>query len=254
MDIKPIQIDQLRIPKLESQILPPPIVSSLSPPVTVNIGLPIVDIPGCVEARSTSNEGNSTIFGDDPNGVVTLCSSGVPSFDPLNFEPEQIILTGPAEPPPVQPPPKPAPLPQPPKVEPPQLPQVTCPTPAQEAKEPVGTYVNGYRDVVVAYQLIGNECVQLTESVPIPQQVVAGLPSGGQVASVGGIAVIATTSALLAKPLADMLLKVVKPTVKKVIKKIASIRGKKTPIESVKDRRDQQRIRSHAIRKLKGKE
>ena len=254
MDIKPIQIDQLQIQRVGSQILPPPIVSSLSPPVTVNIGLPIVDIPGCVEARSTSNEGNSTIFGDDPNGVVTLCNSGFPSFDPLNFEPEQIILTGPAEPPPVQPPPKPEPVPQPPKVEPPQLPQVTCPTPAQEAKEPVGTYVNGYRDVVVSYQLIGNECVQLTESVSIPEQVVAGLPSGGQVASVGGIAVIATTSALLAKPLADILLKVVKPTVKKVIKKIAAIRGKKTPIESVMDRRGQQRIRSHAIRKLKGKE
>ena len=40
------------------------------------------------------------------------------------------------------------------------------------------------------------------------------------------IAVVATTSALLAKPLADLLLKVVKPTVKKVVKKIAALRGK----------------------------
>ncbi len=36
---------------------------------------------------------------------------------------------------------------------------------------------------------------------------------------VGGIAVIATSSALLAKPLADLLLKAVKPAVKKVIEK-----------------------------------
>lgn len=253
MDINPIQINQLRIPRVESQTLPPPIVSSLSPPVTVNIGLPIVDIPGCVEARDGSNEGNTTIFGDDPNGVVTLCGAGVPSFNPLNFEPNRMILTGPPEVPPVEPSPTP-PTPKTPEVEQPQLPQITCPTEAQVAKEPIGTYLNGYRDIVVAYQLIGKECVQITEPVPIPEQVIAGLPSGGQVASVGGIAVIATTSALLAKPLADLLLKVVKPTVKKVIKKIAKLRGKKEVIESLKVRRDQQRIRSHAIRKLKGKE
>jgi len=68
---------------------------------------------------------------------------------------------------------------------------------------------------------------------------------------VGGIAVIATTSALLAKPLADLLLKVVKPTVKKVIKKIAAIRGKSVPILSLKERRDLQRERTKAIRVLK---
>lgn len=70
----------------------------------------------------------------------------------------------------------------------------------------------------------------------------------------GGIAVVATSSALLAKPLADLLLKVIKPTVKKVMKKITTLRGKTVKIESLMERRDQQRIRNHAIRKLKGKE
>ena len=128
---------------------------------------------------------------------------------------------------------------------------VECPTPAQKAKEPVGTFVEGYRKKVVEYKLAGNECIQITEAVGIPQQIIAGLPSGGQVASVGGIAVIATTSALLAKPLADLLLKVVKPTVKKVVKKIAAIRGKTVPILSLKERQDLQRERTKAIRVLK---
>jgi hypothetical protein len=128
---------------------------------------------------------------------------------------------------------------------------VECPTPAQEAKEPVGTFVEGYRKKVIEYKLAGNECIQITEAVGLPQQIIAGLPSGGQVASVGGIAVIATTSALLAKPLADLLLKVVKPTVKKVIKKIAKIRGKTVPILSLKERQDLQRERTKAIRVLK---
>ncbi len=46
------------------------------------------------------------------------------------------------------------------------------------------------------------------------------------VATTGGIAVVATTSALLAKPLADLLLKVVKPLVKKTIGKIQKMLGK----------------------------
>ena len=211
-------------------------------------------MPGCVEARNVTNETNTTIFGDDPKGVVTLCGPGVPSYDPINFEPERIILTGPAEPPPIEPPPETPEVKAPAPPPPPPPPQVQCPTPAQQAKEPVGTLVNGFRERVVGYRLLGNECVQDTEPVPIQEQIIEGLPSGGQVVQVGGVAVIATTSALLAKPLADLLLKVVKPTVKKVIKKIAKIRGKKVVVESSRDRRAAQRVRNHAIRKLKGKE
>ena len=87
--------------------------------------------------------------------------------------------------------------------------------------------------------------------VPLPQQIVAGLPSGGQVVQVGGVAVVATASALLAKPLADILLKAVKPTIKKVMKKIAAIRKKPIPVQSVGDRRAEQRQMNHAVRELR---
>jgi hypothetical protein len=80
------------------------------------------------------------------------------------------------------------------------------------------------------------------------------LPPLDMVTTTASIAVVATSTAIFAKPVADLLLKVVKPTVKKVVKKIATLRGKKVKIESVMERREQQRIRSHAIRKLKGKE
>ena len=129
--------------------------------------------------------------------------------------------------------------------------KIDCPTPAQQAKEPVGTYIEGFRKKVTEYQLIGKECIQITEKVPLPEQIIAGLPSAGAVMTTGGIAVIATTSALMAKPLADILLKVVKPTVKKVMKKIAKIRGKQPEVLSVRDRQDLQRERSHAIRELR---
>ena len=251
MEIKPIQIRGNGIPELnvlDNSI--PQVFSGYPVPVTVDIGFPVVDIPGCVEARNTED-----LQQNDPRGNAVFCDGNVPSFNPPNFEPNQILRTRPAgidtrtegdKTPPVDE----LPIPK----TPPASAVIQCPTAAQQAKEPVGTYIEGFRKKVIDYELIGNECVQLTEAVPIPEQIIAGLPSGGQVMQVGGIAVIATTSALLAKPLADILLKVVKPTVKKVIKKIAAIRGKSVPFLSVKDRRDQQRIRSHAIRKLKGKE
>jgi hypothetical protein len=248
ISIRDIQINDIRTYDFNNTSTSLPLAS----PVVVNIGVPVVDIPGCVEATETNSAKNNQLREDDSNGLVTYCDSGVPNFSPISYEPNQMILTGPPVVGGTNSPDSPE-VPPPPKTNTPPIASavVECPTPAQEAKEPVGTYVQGYRKKVIEYKLTGNECIQITEAVGLPQQIIAGLPSGGQVASVGGIAVIATTSALLAKPLADLLLKVVKPTVKKVIKKIAAIRGKTVPILSLKERQDLQRERTKAIRVLK---
>ena len=248
MEIKEIKIREVEIPTWTfqdpSQSLP------YAAPVTVNIGVPIVDIPGCVEAHEANN-GSKTLLADDPRGKVTYCDGTVPSYDPIEFQPNQLIPTGKPKVDTRQPKAPPAPkLPATPKI-PPATAKVDCPTAAQEAKEPVGTMVEGFRKKVVEYKLIGNECVQITEAVPLPQQIVAGLPSGGQVVQVGGVAVIATASALLAKPLADILLKAVKPTIKKVMKKIATIRKKPIPVLSSGERRAEQRQMNHAVRELR---
>jgi len=226
----------------------PPI--PVAPPVTVNIGVPIVDIPGCVEAHEANNKSNS-VGGDDERGLVTYCDSGVPSYNPIQFEPEQIV---PTYTPNIDTRQQPTPdVPKTPDI--PRTPAATakveCPTKVQQIQEPVGTYVEGFRKIVTGYELIDNTCVQITEEVPLPTQIVAGLPSGGQVVQVGGVAVIATTSALLAKPLADLLLKAVKPAVKKVMKKIAALRGKKPPTPSVKERQAEQRQMTAAVRALR---
>jgi hypothetical protein len=252
-----IQIRKLDIPEIGEWLISPPQAIPPVPPVTQQIGVPIVNIPGCVEANKEKNPKNTSLLEDDPKGTITLCDAGTPSFNPIDYDPEQIIPTTPA---PVAPvpktttPEKPESLPTP-EVKAPEVPintaNVECPTPGQQAKEPVGTYLEGFRKKVVAYELKGNECVQITEKVPLPQQVVAGLPSGGQVVQVGGVAVVATTSALLAKPLADLLLKAMKPAVKKVIKKISTLRGKKPPILSVRERQAEQRQMNHAVKALR---
>jgi hypothetical protein len=209
------------------------------------MGAPVVDMPGCVETRETDD-----LREVDPRGNMTFCDGQVPSYNPPNFEPNQTLPTQRPE----------VDTRQPKSPESPDLPipktpaataKVDCPTPAQAAKEPVGTYIEGFRKKVTDYQLVGNQCIQITEPVPLPEQIVAGLPSPGSVVMTGGIAVVATASALMAKPLADVLLKVIKPTVKKVMKKIAAIRGKSVPVLSVAERQDLQRERTQAIRALR---
>ena len=250
-EIREIRIRELDIPAVPDYLMRTSVFVPDVPPVTVEIGTPIVNIPGCVEAHETNSK-SKTIGRDDPKGLVTYCDGSVPSYNPIDYSPEDMTITT-SEPPPKVNPDEAPKLPKTPEV--PNTPantaKVDCPTAAQAAKEPVGTLVEGFRKKVVEYKLMGNECVQITEAVSLPQQIVAGLPSGGQVVQVGGIAVIATSSALLAKPLADLLLKAVKPTVKKVMKKIATIRKKPIPVLSSGERRAEQRQMNHAVRELR---
>jgi len=247
-EIREIQIRELGIQPVPDYLMYPTQSLPVAPAVTLQIGTPIVDLPGCVEAHP---DGGPQLAQDDPRGARTYCDGSVPSFNPIEYSPEEMLITKPSQADTRQPKAPVAPeLPATPKI-PPATAKVDCPTAAQEAKEPVGTFVEGFRKKVTEYKLIGNQCIQITEPVPLPQQIIAGLPSAGSVVTTGGIAVVATASALAAKPLADLLLKVVKPTVKKVMKKIAAIRGKSVPVLSVRERQDLQRERSHAIRVLR---
>lgn len=217
MDIREIEIRDLDVPDIGTYFndVPSPIPPVV--PVTQYIGAPIVDIPGCVEANK-DNSKSKTIGVDDPDSTVTLCDGTVPSYDPIDYKPEEMDIIKPASVPKV-------PTPKSPEASTPEIP-VTPPATAivEEKKEPEIPWQEKY------------------------------LPAPEAATTTAAIAVVATTSALMAKPLADLLLKVIKPTVKKVIKKIAKLRGKAPEVLSVKDRRDQQRIYSHAVRKLKGKE
>tara|TARA_A100001035_G_scaffold219212_1_gene179200 strand:+ start:465 stop:1235 length:771 start_codon:yes stop_codon:yes gene_type:complete len=251
IQIKGGNIDIIRIPMTPDYLLEPPQALQVPVPVTNQIGVPIVDIPGCVEAHEVDE--NNMLEGDDPKGVKTFCDGQVPSFNPIDYNKDKLKFTGEAQVPPVRPP-------ETPEVKPPEVPkktntaEVKCPTEAQELKEPIGTLVEDGTKKIVEYRLVGKECIPVKEDIKIPDQIVQAIPTAGSITTTASIAVVATTSALLAKPLADLVLKAVKPTVKKVIKKIAAIRGKSVPVQSLRDRQAEQRLRNHAIRKLKGKE
>jgi hypothetical protein len=250
MDIKPIRIDRVNIPETPRWLLEPSIAVPPAAPVTQQVGVPIIDIPGCVEAHEQDDGKNKNLTGDDPKGVKVYCDGQVPSFNPIDYDRNKLKYEYEAPIPPVNPPPD-TKTPATPEAKTPQKP--ACPTREQQLKNPVGKILEGNKKIT-GYEVVGKECLMVTEKLTIPDQILGNVPNAGKVTATASIAVVATASALLAKPLADLLLKAVKPTVKKVMKKIASIRGKTVPVESVKERQDQQRIRSHAIRKLKGKE
>ena len=250
MDIKPIRIDSVNIPETPRWLLEPSIAVPPAAPVTQQVGVPIIDIPGCVEAHEQDDGKNKNLTGDDPKGVKVYCDGQVPSFNPIDYDRNKLKYEYEAPIPPVNPPPD-TKTPATPEAKTPKKP--ACPTREQQLKNPVGKILEGNKKIT-GYEVVGKECLMVTEKLTIPDQILGNVPNAGKVTATASIAVVATASALLAKPLADLLLKVVKPVVKKVMKKVATLRGKKIPPQSVQEKRQEQRIRNHAIRKLKGKE
>lgn len=256
-----IVVRDISIPDISTTVIPEPRYSIPSaPPVTVNIGVPIVDMPGCVEAheQNDNSEKSGILSEDDPKGVKTYCDAATPSFSPIDYDKEELEFQQEAPVPPVKSPEKPEDTPPAPKVpdtKTPEIPVTTavieCPTEEQLQKEPVGFIFDSGRKKITGYRLEGNQCIREVEDIHIVSQVINAIPPASTVTTTASIAVVATTSALLAKPFADILLRIVKPVTKKIIKKIASIRGKETKVESVRERRDAQRDRVNAIQALR---
>ena len=202
------EVKEINIPKIwgaDATILHPQVPYV---PVTVQIGKPIVDIPGCVEAHelNKTEEGgtkNKQLAKDDD--TVTFCDAGTPSFNAMDYTPEQLIITREVPPPPVEPPPDP---PGTPDVSPPKIPEgeTECPAPNQPR---VGDLTANGEEKVVGHELQGTVCVVLYEDTTVAEKF---LPSTNQVSTTAAIAIVATASAA-ATPL---LLRLIKPAIKKL--------------------------------------
>ena len=257
MPIPDIRLNNIRIRDVSIPEVPkwmssdPPMAVPILPPVTMEIGTPIVNIPGCVEAHKDNQE-NVNLKNEDDKGTMTLCDAGTPYYTAIDYDANKIKLEQEPPPPPAY---KAPPAPEAPETKTPEVPKTEapmpeCPSRAQQLKDPVGKIVEGNKKLV-AYEMVGKECLPVFEELSIPDQIIQNIPSAGMVTTTASIAVVATSSALLAKPLADLLLKVVKPVVKKVLKKVATLRGKKIPPQSVSERTAEQRQRNQAVKALR---
>jgi hypothetical protein len=257
MPIPDIRLNNIRIRDVSIPEVPrwmssdPPQAVPARAPVTMELGTPIVNIPGCVEAHKDNKE-NVNLKNEDDKGTMTLCDAGTPYYTAIDYDANKIKLEQePPKPPAYKAPPTPeAPETKTPAVPKTEAPLPECPTRAQQLKNPVGKIVEGNKKIV-AYETVGKECLPVFETLSIPDQIIQNIPSAGMVTTTASIAVVATSSALLAKPLADLLLKVVKPTVKKVMKKVATLRGKKIPVQSSRERVAEQRQRNQAVKALR---
>ena len=217
------------------------------PPITLMLGFPVGEVPGCVETRN-SQPGNADAYTTDPKGNFTVCDGTMPSFPAaLDFTPGTLTY-GSAKPPVIDPKEKPtgdkqsakspspaeSPLAGVPNVD----TELPCPPPDAI---PIGAKNKLQTAVITGYKRVDGECKTQFKSLDIPTILGNHLPGSPVVVTTATIAVVATTAAVLAKPLGDILLKVIKPTVKKTIKKIKEKLGKKVPIESAWQRRMFQR-------------
>ena len=219
-DLGSVQIQNVTVPNYH---LHQPNVNHLTPPVVVNIGNPIIDMPGCVKAHKDNQYHKSglpidrNLVEDDPDQAMIVCDATIPSYDAMNYEPEQLIFTREAEVPPVAPPPDTSQ----PDVTPPEIPpteeDTECPAPNQPR---VGDLTQDGSEKVIGHELQGTTCVVLYEPTTAVEKF---LPSTNQVSVTAAIAVVATASAA-ATPL---LLRVFKPVITKLWKSIQKKLGKK---------------------------
>ena len=244
MEIPDIQIrggdiDIIRIPFTPDYLLEPPQALQVPVPITNQIGVPIVDIPGCVEAHEVDE--NNMLESDDPKGVKVYCDGQTPSFNPIDYNANDLEFSGEAQVPPVR-------SPEAPETNTPEVPkkvttaEIKCPTEVQRIEAPVGTLTDAGKKKIVEYRVVEKQCVAIKEDLQIIDQVVKAVPSLGQVTTTASITIIATAAAT-ATP---FLLKAVKPIVKQIIKKIKKALGKEPPKLS------QSEVRANKYREKKG--
>ena len=257
-DIRVANVRELDIHDIKVWMNTPPESLPITVPVTIQIGKPVVDMPGCVKVHKENvkqRSKNKMLVNDDPKGNTVLCDAGVPYFEPPDYQSQGLTWTTvvPEEPEPdgldAAPPPAP-------DIDPPTTPDIP-PQTVQEDKEcpgpndlRVGDYTTSGNEKVSGHEWNADKtvCITLYEDVGFVEKY---LPSPQIVTTTATIAVVATSSALLAKPLADLLLKVIKPLVKKVSAKVKKVLGKSEKVLSVAERMELQRDRNQAIRTLK---
>ncbi len=232
-------------------IIEPPQAIPVTVPVTVLAGTPIVNMPGCVKVHKENvkqRSRNKMLVDDDPKGNTVLCDAGAPYYEPPDYDYRELtwqtitqdepdaggVDTG--DPPPA------------PDLDTPEPPptgggedEVECP-PINARR--IGDLNQEGTEKVKEYKLTpdGKICETIWEPVPTIEQFLPSIPT---VTTTASIAAVATTSALLAKPIADLLLKVVKPVIKKTIAKIQKLLGK-TPYHPT-----QSEIRTNQYREKK---
>ena len=245
--IQKIDVPNITIPQFgtnEVWLNGVPFVPSNHPSVTTQIGFPIVEMPGCVNMHKDNKDHitkmpfDHDLVNQDPKGSTVLCPHGeYPTYEAMDYQPEQLMISREVPPPPVEPPPTP------PDFKPDVIPntkkeEVPCPGPGQLR---VGDITQSGDERVTGHELSedGKTCVTLYEDTTAVEKF---LPSVNQSTTTVAIAVLATAGAA-ATPL---LLRIIKPIIKKITDTVKKKLGKKI------DKPSRAEIKTNEYRQKKG--
>ena len=201
-----MEIPDISIPK----IYVPDVPEIYSPHYLTITKPPNIDVPGCTyQHRDIKNTGNRNLLLDDPNGVFTVCDFPFPGFVPLDYTPQNIIITEQAS---VD------------NQEDSLTETQTAAIPEKKDEEivippcpgPKDQRIGQYASELKLERVIGHkrsedkiECITLYEDVKFIEKYI---PNPPQLISTAAIATVAATTPLL--------LNIVKPLVKNLIKKL----------------------------------
>ena len=155
--IQEIGVPFITIPQVKQSdwIYGIPFIPNNNPPVTLQIGFPIVDMPGCVDMHKDNKDHVSNLPFDkdlvnqDPKGSTVLCPHGeYPSYNAMDYTPENLIITREIPPPPVEPPPD---------VEPPEAPdkiEQNATTPTAAINKALMEFENGSNGSTESQELL----------------------------------------------------------------------------------------------------
>ena len=207
MEIPQIGVQNINIPSIQAPNIYNYVPHTKVYPFILHIGSPVVNMPGCVKYHpdAAKNRETPNLKEEDSQGTKVLCDATYPTYDAMDYTPEDLLIYRETPPPKVEPPPE---------VEPPPLPdtgdiptgEIECPGPAQLR---VGDITQSGDERVVGHELQGTTCVTLYEPTTAVEKF---LPSANQATTTVAIAVIATAGAA-ATPL---LLRLIKPIIKKL--------------------------------------
>ena len=203
-----MEIPEIYIPEIYVPSIPEPYSQHY-----INIAKPLdIDVPGCTyQHRDIKNTGNRNLLIEDKNGVFTSCDFPFPSFIPLDYTPENLVITEQA---PVNNEELPLPETKTPDAKLPEKKdkEIVIPDCPGKNDRRVGEFTSELRtERVKGYKRgeDGIECIVIYEDVPFIDQYI---PTTSAVVNTVVIATVAASTPLL--------LNVIKPLVKQVFTKL----------------------------------
>ena len=268
-----MEIEEIGIREIPDASIDTTIIRTSNPQIPSNIGFPVIQMPGCVRARTLKNKNLVT---NDPKGNFYVCDGNVPTLESMAVDWDGLSAVGPvkAEEPEIVPP-----IPKlkgnkrkeaekedskddqkgdtdigqqdfkPPTIDGQFIADILpCPSVNQMQNSPIGSMGKGGLALVKGYKRdeLTNKCEIIWEGLSAVDIAGNYSPEPTVLVNTSAIAITSVVGVtLVGQPLAKFFQKQLKGKVKsfskKLTKKLLAIRGKKPLVKSLSQRRRDQR-------------